>query len=94
VHGRRRDRPRHTGFRHQFCTWAAARRSSGFIDRYYIKTDNASGIVNDPNDWSREVGDRRYVLDLLARVVTVSLETMEIVNELPPRESSSSKVAA
>jgi predicted helicase len=54
------------------------------IDRYYVKTDKASGIVNDPNDWSREVGDPRYILDLLARIVTVSLETMKIVDSLPP----------
>ena len=53
------------------------------IDRYWIKTDKASGIVNDPNDWSREVGDPRYILDLLARVVTVSVETMKIVDDLP-----------
>lgn len=53
------------------------------IDRYYIRTDKASGIVNDPNDWSREVGDPRYILDLLARVVTVSVETMRIVDGLP-----------
>lgn len=53
------------------------------IDRYYIKTDKKSGIVNDPNDWSREVGNPRYILDLLARIVTVSLETMKIVDNLP-----------
>lgn len=53
------------------------------IDRYYIKTDKASGIVNDPNAWSREVGDPRYILDLLARIVTVSIETMKIVDGLP-----------
>ncbi|MGF9753763.1 type ISP restriction/modification enzyme [Microvirga sp. 0TCS3.31] len=53
------------------------------IDRYWVKTDSASGIVNDPNDWSREVGDPRYILDLLARVVTVSVETMRIVDALP-----------
>lgn len=53
------------------------------IDRYYVKTDKASGIVNDPNDWSREVSDPRYILDLLARVVTVSVETMKIVDALP-----------
>ena len=54
------------------------------IDRYQIKTDKASGIVNDPNDWSREVSDPRYIIDLLARIVTVSLETMTIVDGLPP----------
>jgi predicted helicase len=53
------------------------------IDRYQVKTDNASGIVNDPNDWSREVGDPRYIIDLFARVVTVSLRTMQIVDALP-----------
>ncbi len=53
------------------------------IDRYWIKTDKSSGIVNDPNDWSRDVGDPRYILDLLARIVTVSLETMKVVDALP-----------
>ncbi|MDZ5662354.1 type ISP restriction/modification enzyme [Nocardioides sp. S-58] len=54
------------------------------IDRYWVKTDKASGIVNDPNDWSREISDPRYIIDLLARVVTVSIETMLIVDALPP----------
>jgi predicted helicase len=43
-------------------------------------TDAASGIVNDPNDWSE---DPRYVIDLLKRIVTVSLEAMKIVDVLP-----------
>lgn len=54
------------------------------LDRYQVRTDKASGIVNDPNDWSREVGNPRYILDLLARVVTVSVETMRLVDALPP----------
>jgi predicted helicase len=53
------------------------------MERYQIKVDKDSQIRNDPNDWSREVGDPRYILDLLARIVTVSLETMAIVDELP-----------
>ena len=53
------------------------------LDRYQVKTDTASGIVNDPNDWAREVSDPRYIIDLLARIVTVSLETMAIVDALP-----------
>lgn len=53
------------------------------IDRYWIRTDKASGIVNDPNDWSREVGNPRYIVDLIKRVVTVSVETMQIVDALP-----------
>jgi len=54
------------------------------IERYQVKTDKASGIVNDPNDWATEHGDPRYILDLLARMVTVSVETVKIVNSLPP----------
>jgi predicted helicase len=54
------------------------------MERYQIRTDKHSGLINDPNDWSREVGDPRYVVDLLARVVTVSLRTMQIVDGLPP----------
>lgn len=53
------------------------------IDRYQLKTDKPSGIVNDPNDWSREVSNPRYIVDLVARIVTVSLETMKIVDALP-----------
>jgi len=59
------------------------------IDRYWIRTDKASGIVNDPNDWSREVGNPRYILDLMARIVTVSLATMQIVDLLPPLSGKS-----
>ncbi|MFY1676678.1 DEAD/DEAH box helicase [Streptomyces sp. WMMC905] len=51
------------------------------IDRYQVKVDKASEITNDPNDWS---DDPRYIIDLLKRIVTVSLETMKIVDELPP----------
>jgi predicted helicase len=54
------------------------------MERYQVRTDKASGIVNDPNTWCDEVGDPRYILDLLCRVVTVSLETMKIVDALPP----------
>lgn len=54
------------------------------MDRYQIKTDKASGIVNNPNDWSNEVGDPRYILDLLAKIVTVSLRTTQIVDDMPP----------
>lgn len=56
------------------------------IDRYHAKTDKKSGIVNDPNAWSREVGDPRYILDLVGRVVTLSLRTQKIVAGLPALE--------
>ena len=53
-------------------------------DRYQAKVDAKSDIKNDPNDWSRAVGDPRYILDLYARIVTLSIETMKIVDSLPP----------
>lgn len=42
--------------------------------------------MTSPNDWSREVGNPRYILDLLARIVTVSLETMTSIDTLPMLE--------
>jgi predicted helicase len=53
------------------------------MDRYQIRVDSASGIRNDPNDWGRERGNPRYILDLLLSIITVSLETMKIVAKLP-----------
>lgn len=54
------------------------------LERYRIKTDKPSGITNDPNAWSREHHQPRYILDLLTKIVTVSMRTVEIVNSLPP----------
>lgn len=57
------------------------------IERQCVKTDKASGIVNDANRYAIEtVGDPAYPLKLLQRVVTVSLETMKIVRSLPKLE--------
>jgi hypothetical protein len=36
-----------------------------------------------PNDWATEVGNPRYILDLLLSSITVSVKTVDIVNELP-----------
>jgi predicted helicase len=52
------------------------------IDRYQVKTDKASGIVNDPNDWCDEHDDPTYIVDLIKKVTTVSVETMKIVDRL------------
>jgi predicted helicase len=53
------------------------------MDRYQVTVDKDSGIRNDPNDWAREHGQPRYIVDLLKRVVRVSIETMKIVATLP-----------
>ncbi len=55
------------------------------MERQSVKTDKASGIINDANLYAIEtVGNAKYPLELLQRVITVSLETMKIVKTLPP----------
>lgn len=54
------------------------------MERYQFRKDPDSQIVNDPNDWAREHGDSKYILNLLKSIITVSMETMKIVNALPP----------
>lgn len=51
------------------------------VERYCVKTDPASGIVNDANLWS---DDPRYIVDLLKRIVRVSVESVTLINQLPP----------
>ena len=54
------------------------------VERCRVKVDKASRIINDYNDYAAEMGDERYILNLILRVITVSLETMKIVKALPP----------
>ena len=49
------------------------------IDQYRVKIDKRSGIVNDPN----RADAPQHIVDLIARVIQVSLKTMEIVENLP-----------
>ena len=54
------------------------------IERQAVTTDKDSGIVNDANDWALEtMKNARYPLELILRVITVSLKTQEIVENLP-----------
>jgi predicted helicase len=57
------------------------------IERQCVKTDPASGIISDANAYANEtIGDPKYPFDLLCRVITVSMRTLEIVEALPPFE--------
>lgn len=56
------------------------------MERYQVKVDKKSGIKNDPNDWAEEVGNPRYILDLLLSVINVSVQTVDLVNSLPRLE--------
>ncbi len=53
------------------------------MERYAITTHKESGIKNDPNDWAEEVGNPRYILDLLLSIINVSVQTVDIVENLP-----------
>ena len=53
------------------------------MERYAVDTDKKSGITNNPNDWSREHNKPRYILDLLLSIINVSVQTVDIVNNLP-----------
>ena len=53
------------------------------IERYAVTIDKASQIKNDPNAWSREHKQPRYVLDLLLSVIALSNRTVDIINALP-----------
>jgi len=56
------------------------------MERYQIKTDRDSGIVNDPNLWCDEHDDPVYILNLLLSVIAVSVQTVDIVAALPAVE--------
>jgi predicted helicase len=57
------------------------------VERQCIKVEKESGIVNDANDWAIEtMNNPRYPLELFLRMITVSLETMKVVRNLPPLE--------
>ena len=49
------------------------------IDQYRVKIDKRSGITNDPN----RPDDPQYIVKLIGKVITVSLETVKLVKELP-----------
>jgi len=53
------------------------------LERYQVSVHKDSGIKNDPNDWANEVGNPRYILDLLLSIINVSVQTVDIVNSLP-----------
>lgn len=50
------------------------------MDQYRVKTDKKSGITDDPNDYS---DDSKYIFNLLLRIINVSVQTMDLINQLP-----------
>ena len=54
------------------------------IDQYQVSTDARSGITNDPN----RADEPDYIVKLVGRVITVSLETQKLIAALPALEVS------
>jgi predicted helicase len=50
------------------------------VDQYQVSEDKRSGIRSDPN----RPDDPEYIVRLVGQVVRVSVETVDIVNVLPP----------
>lgn len=63
------------------------------MERYAITIDKKSGIKNNPNDWSREHDNPRYIFDLVCSIVNVSVKTMEIVGKLPKLSFNGAEVS-
>lgn len=54
------------------------------INQQKISIDSKTGIINDANDYAAEtIGNPAYVLELLLRVIYISIETEKIINNLP-----------
>ena len=53
------------------------------MDQYRINPDKKSGITDDPNEYS---DDPKYIFNLLLRIINVSVQTVDLINQLPPLE--------
>ena len=53
------------------------------IDRYEIKIHKDSGIMNDPNLYS---SDTKYILNLLLSVISLSVQSVDLISDLPKME--------
>lgn len=53
------------------------------VNQYQISQDKRSGIIDDPNEYS---DDPKYIFNLLLRIINVSVQTVDLINQLPPLE--------
>ncbi len=56
------------------------------MEQYSVRVDKDSGLVNDPNMWRYENNDPAYIVNLIKKVVRVSMETVRIMNDLKNKE--------
>lgn len=53
------------------------------MNQYQLKVDPSTGIADDPNQCS---DNEKYILNLLLSVINVSVQTIDLINSLPPLE--------
>lgn len=58
------------------------------VERACYSQDKKSGIVNDFNQYAIEIGNPRYPLELFLKIITVSVESVKIIKQLPKLEIS------
>ena len=54
------------------------------MERYAVSINKDSHIRNDPNEWCKENQQPRYILELIGRIVNVSIQTLDLIASLPP----------
>ena len=55
------------------------------VDQYQVYTDPRTQITSDPNAWGEEHGNPEYIVQLVAKIITVSLETQRLSRTLPEK---------
>ena len=70
-----------SGFTSQMFEYKLGNRSAldWIVESYRVKEDARSGLVSDPN----RKDEPRFILDLVGKIATVSLETQRLIAELP-----------
>ena len=53
------------------------------MERYSYSVHPESKIANNPNAWGEEHGDPSYIINLLLRIITISVDTIKITSTLP-----------
>jgi len=64
------------------------------IERYQVTTNADSGIKNDPNKWGEEHNYPEYIIELVKRIVRLSVETVRLVGELGNGQKASAEETA
>ena len=60
------------------------------MERYQVSIDKNSDIKNDPNEYCNESKDPQYILNLLKKVINLSVQSVKIINSLPEIEEITS----